>query len=137
MCFCFTGIRAAHAFSRELKVCASSHNAHVCLHTHLSLGSKGRDGTQSVKILGRPLRPQYVKLTKGEEGSCEVCNHTDTHSSLTRVKEWKSCRSQATQPSHANMYVCHTHLTLEFKAKAVKTSWAVERFCSPYSSACH
>lgn len=116
-------------------LCVSSHNARVFvvfLHTRLSLGSKGHDGTQLVKILGRPLRPQYVKLTEGEEGYCVVCNHTNS------VTEWKSCRSQATQPPHTNMYATHMHaLTQEFKAQAVKTLWAVERFCTPCSSACY
>lgn len=108
-------------------LCVSSHNAHVCLSR-----LKG-SWWNTVKILGRPLRPQYVKLTEGEEVYCVVCNHTDSWQNGKVV-----ARSQATQPPHTNMFATHKHtLTQEFKAKAVKTLWAVERFCSPYSSACY
>lgn len=55
---------------------------------------------------GRPLRPQYVKLSEGEEGYCVVCNHTDTHSSLTR---WKNGKAVAHRPHSRPTQTCMPH----------------------------
>ncbi len=91
-------------------LCVHSHNTDTCLSCVctlvLSPVSKGRDGTQLVKILGRPLRPQYVKLSEREEGYCVVCNHTDTHSSLTR---WKNGKAVARRPHSRPTQTCMPH----------------------------
>lgn len=78
----------------------------MCVHARLKSCLKGRDGTQLVKILGRPLRPQYVKLSEREEGYCVVCNHTDTHSSLTR---WKNGKAVARRPHSRPTQTCMPH----------------------------